>query len=108
MKRYNVSVPSKYTDKNSNEEKTKWSTVGTMVHFDPSERNPEGNYLLELNMFPDTKFMLFEQKPREDGQGQAPPQTQQAPPQSNTPDPAPATPASHDPADEIDVKDIPF
>lgn len=62
MKKYNVSVPRKYTK--DGEEKTFWANVGKLIKFDATHEKPEG-YILELNMFPDTKFGVFEDKPRE-------------------------------------------
>lgn len=62
MKRYNISVPKKYTK--NGEEKTAWSNVGKLVKFDATQDKPE-SYILELSMFPDTKFGVFEDKPRE-------------------------------------------
>lgn len=63
MKRYNITVPKSYTK--NGEEKTQWNSVGTLVKFEATEDKPEG-FILELNMFPETKFGVFEQKPRED------------------------------------------
>jgi hypothetical protein len=62
-KRYDIVIPKKY-DKNG-EEKTAWKNVGTLVRFPATEDKPEG-YILELNMFPDTTFKVFEQKPKEE------------------------------------------
>lgn len=62
-KRFNVTTPKKYTK--DGEEKTQWLQVGTLVKFEATSEKPEG-YILELNMFPNTDFKVFEQKPRED------------------------------------------
>jgi hypothetical protein len=62
MQKYNVSVPKKYTK--NGEEKTAWKNVGTLVRFEATDTKPEG-FILELNMFPETKFGVFEDKPRE-------------------------------------------
>lgn len=62
MKRYNVTVPKKYTKDGT--EKTAWNQIGSLVRFDATEGKPEG-FVLELNMFPDTKFGVFEAKPKE-------------------------------------------
>lgn len=85
MKKYNVSVPRKYTK--DGEEKSTWSSVGRMIYF-PAENGKQERYLLELNMFPDTKFGVFADEPRT-----------QTPPQTTTPT---------YPADEIKPEDIPF
>jgi len=73
MQRYNITVPKKYTK--NGEEKTSWNRVGTLVKFEAKGEKPEG-YILELNMFPDTKFAIFEDVPKE-GKTQAFPTIQQ-------------------------------
>lgn len=85
MKRYNITVPRKY--EKDGEEKTAWSTVGTLVHFPAREDKAEG-FILELGMFPNTTFKVFEQKPR-DG----------AKPPASTPSES---------TDGIDPADLPF
>jgi hypothetical protein len=65
MKKYNVSVPRKYTK--DGEEKTAWGNVGKLVYFEATDSKEEG-FILELNMFPDTKFGIFPDKPREERQ----------------------------------------
>lgn len=55
-KRYNISVPSEYHKDGSL--KTKWSNVGKLIEFKP------GEFLIELYMFPTTKFCVFEEKQR--------------------------------------------
>lgn len=62
MKKFNITAPRKY--QSNGEEKTFWANVGTLVKFEATPEKPEG-YILELNMFPDTKFMVFEAKERE-------------------------------------------
>lgn len=61
MKIYNVTVPKKYTK--NGEEKTQWNTVGRLIKFDATQEKPEG-FVLELSMFPETKFGVFEEKPK--------------------------------------------
>lgn len=63
MERFNISVPKKYTT--NGEEKTAWSNVGKLVKFPPKDGKGE-SYILELAMFPDTKFGVFEDKPKSD------------------------------------------
>lgn len=63
MKRYDITVPKKYTK--DGEEKTSWNRVGTLVKFDATSDKPEG-FILELSMFPETKFGIFESKPRDE------------------------------------------
>lgn len=68
MQIYNVSVPKKYTK--DGEEKTAWNNVGKLVYFPATADKPAG-YALELSMFPDTKFGVFEAKPKEESKGEA-------------------------------------
>ncbi len=63
MKRFDITVPKKYTK--DGEEKTAWNRVGTLVKFEATGDKPEG-YILELSMYPETKFGVFESKPREE------------------------------------------
>ena len=63
MKKFNISVPKKYTK--DGEEKTFWANVGKLVYFPKTEEKDAG-FVLELNMFPDTHFGVFEDKPKED------------------------------------------
>jgi len=58
-RRYNICVPRKYESKG--EEKTAWSTVGTLVQFPATNDKPEG-FILELGMFPQTTFKVFPQE----------------------------------------------
>lgn len=93
-KRYDIVVPKKY-DKQG-EEKTSWKNVGTLVRFPATEDKAEG-YILELNMFPDVTFKVFEQKPKEEWTERAPgykPPTLEG--------------IADAPKDEISVDDIPF
>jgi len=67
MKRFNINTAKKYTK--DGEEKTQWNRVGTLVEF------KEGEFALELNMFPDTKYFVFEDKPKTDtSNGTIPPE----------------------------------
>ena len=59
--RYNVTVPKKYTK--DGEEKTAWNRVGTLVKFDAKDGKPE-SFILELNMYPETKFGVFADEPK--------------------------------------------
>src|SRR5215204_358568 len=43
--------------------KTAWNNVGKLILFEAIGDKPEG-YVLELAMFPDTKFGVFEDRPR--------------------------------------------
>jgi hypothetical protein len=63
MKRYNVTT--KKTYEKDGEEKTQWMNIGTLVHF-PSTGEKDDSFILELSMFPHTKFFVFEQKKKED------------------------------------------
>ena len=63
MKRYNI-VTRKTYEKNG-EEKTQWLRVGTLAQFPPTAEKEE-SFIMELNMFPHTKFFIFEQKKKEE------------------------------------------
>lgn len=69
MQRFNITCPKKYTK--NGEEKTSWNRVGSLVRFEATNDKPEG-YILELNMFPDTKFAVFEDKPRDEVKEEVP------------------------------------
>ena len=61
MQRYNITT--KRTYQKDGEEKAQWNQVGTLAEF-PAERDKEKGFAMELNMFPGTKFYVFEQKPK--------------------------------------------
>ncbi len=65
MKKYNVVTKKVYVK--DGQEKKQWMNVGTLTHFPKNGDRDEG-FILELAMFPDTKFSVFEQKPRENVQ----------------------------------------
>ncbi len=62
MKRFSIVVPKTY--QKNGEEKTSWNRVGNLVYFPATQEKSEG-YILELHMFPNTKFAVFEDKPKE-------------------------------------------
>ena len=66
MKRFNISVPKKYIK--DGEEKTVWGNVGKMTYFPKTDTKPAG-FTIELFMFPETKFMVFEDKPKDEAEG---------------------------------------
>jgi hypothetical protein len=67
MKRYDVVVPKKDAhDPN----KTYWKNVGSLVKFEATQEKPEG-FILELHMFPETVFKVFEYKPKAPNAAQA-------------------------------------
>lgn len=61
MERFNITVPRKYTS--NGEEKTQWSNVGKLIKFEATDEKSE-SFILELNMFPDTKFGVFKDEPK--------------------------------------------
>lgn len=63
MERYNITVPKKYTK--NGEEHTQWNRVGTLVKFEATV-DKEESFILELNMFPETKFGVFKAMPAQD------------------------------------------
>ena len=58
MKRYNICVKKIY--QKNGEDKATWPSVGTLVHFPAYEDKKEG-YKLELPIFGNTVFYVFEQ-----------------------------------------------
>ena len=56
---YNVCSKKTYKKKDG-EEKTKWLNCGVLKKTD------DGKMFLELAMFPETSFFVFEQKPKEE------------------------------------------
>jgi hypothetical protein len=65
IKRFNISKPKKYTDKEGNE-KTQWNNVGTMTEF---HKDDGISRIIEIPAI-GLEANIFEQKPREDkGQG---------------------------------------
>ena len=89
MQKFNVSVPKKYMK--DGVEKTQWNNVGKLIKFDATQDKPEG-FVLELHMFPDTKFGVFEDKPREE---------------KKVSDPADIAKVEY-PEEEVNADDIPF
>lgn len=92
-KRYNITTKKTYTK--DGQEKSQWNTVGSLVKFEATSDKPE-SYILELNMFPNEKYFVFEQKPKEQSQ------STQLPATSTT-----GTNGDY-PADDINPEDIPF
>ncbi|MES2216666.1 MAG: hypothetical protein V4481_05235 [Patescibacteria group bacterium] len=57
IKKYNVCTRKTY--KKGEEEKVFWPNVGTLTYF-PAYGERKGGFKLELNMFPDVAFHVFE------------------------------------------------
>lgn len=62
MEKFDIVTGRKYTK--DGVEKTAWRNVGTLTKF-PANGEKEESYALELHMWPDTKYSVFKQKPRE-------------------------------------------
>lgn len=62
MTRFTINTKKEYTDKQGNVKK-QWNNVGTLVQFD------NGEFALELSMFPDTKFFVFPPREKNEQQG---------------------------------------
>lgn len=62
MKRFNIVTSKSYTK--NNEEKKQWNNVGNLVYF-PAKDGKDEFYILELSMFPETKFSVFPQEKKE-------------------------------------------
>lgn len=73
-------IVTKRTYQSNGEEKAKWFNVGTLKETD------DGKMFIDLNMFPNTDFYVFDQKERN--------QSSETPKQSNS--------------NDIDVSNIPF
>jgi hypothetical protein len=63
MKRYNINT--KRTYEKNGEEKTAWLRVGSLAHF-PAAEDKEDSFIMELSMFPHTKFFIFADKKKEE------------------------------------------
>lgn len=57
MKRFNITTQGSYS-KNGVEKKT-YPQVGKLIQFDDTSEK-KGGFIIELNMFPNTKFYVFE------------------------------------------------
>ena len=64
MKKYRI-VSKRVYEKDGTPRAT-WPQVGTLLQFPADQDRGEG-FQIELNMFPDTKFFVFDDKPREEG-----------------------------------------
>jgi hypothetical protein len=62
MKRYNI-VTAKVYEKDG-EQKKAWKNVGQLFLWEARGDKPE-SFQIELNMFPNEKFYVFEERPRE-------------------------------------------
>ncbi len=58
---FNINV--KKTYKSNGVDKTAWLNVGRLIKFEATAEKPEQT-MIELNMFPDQKFYVFEQAPK--------------------------------------------
>ena len=65
IKRYNISKPKKYNDKEGNE-KTQWNNVGTMTEFHKDDGSI--SRIIEIPAI-GLDANVFEQKPREERSG---------------------------------------
>lgn len=63
VKRYNICTSKSY--EKDGETKKAWRTVGQMVEFPATDDKPR-SFLIEMHMFPETRFSVFEEKDRED------------------------------------------
>jgi hypothetical protein len=67
MKRYNILT--KRTYEKDGQEKAQWLRVGTLTQFQATEQKDE-SFIMELNLFPHTRFFVLEQKKKEDKPGE--------------------------------------
>lgn len=97
-KRYNIT-----TKRVGNDDYKSYPNVGKLVYFPASHGKDEG-FILELNMFPDTKFYVFDDKPRDQKQKSSYQERQTQPALSE-----PVDPDSMDfPEGDINLEDIPY
>lgn len=61
-KKYNITIPQPYKDKNG-QDKTSWNTVGKLIEYE-DRQSGETKRFIELFMFPNTNFKVFEEKPK--------------------------------------------
>jgi len=62
MKRFNICTARTY-EKNG-ETKKAWRTVGQLIQWPAKEDKPE-SFSIELHMFPETRFSVFEERDRD-------------------------------------------
>ena len=103
VKRFNVTVGTKYNDKKTNEEKTRWNNIGTITEFTKDDGSV--SRMLELNMFPGVKYSIFEEKPRENNQGNGFNQGYSKSAKKEENEELPIIQADEE---EINIEDIPF
>lgn len=58
IKRFNICTKKSY--KKNEEEKVFWPNVGSLIYFE-AQGDRKGGYKLELSMFPNVEFFVFEQ-----------------------------------------------
>ena len=63
IKKYNICVKKVY--QKDGEEKAFWPSVGTLSYF-PATEGKQGGFKLEIPIFGNTQFYVFEVKPKED------------------------------------------
>lgn len=61
MKRFTMTTKRVYEGRDK-QKVQQWPQVGMLTQL-PATQNREESFILELHMFPETKFYLFEQKP---------------------------------------------
>lgn len=106
-KRYDITTSSTYTK--DGVEKTKWNQIGKLIEY---ENDGETRRFIELFMFPNTRFSVFEEKARNEGK-KAQDDTMVAVDVSDAPEGeiTPNKPISDDiqyPVEEVNPNDIPF
>lgn len=66
MKRYNICTARTY--EKDGETKKAWRTVGQLIEWPATEDKPR-SFSIELHMFPETRFSVFEERDREEKRG---------------------------------------
>ena len=98
MKRYNITTVGSY-EKDGQEKKT-YPQVGKLVFFEANNGKPE-SFILELNMFPGTRFCVFPDTPKDGTQTSRPAQR-------SAPANEPPLETIEYPAEDVNPDDIPF
>jgi hypothetical protein len=63
MKRYNINTRRTY--EKDGKERTQWLRVGSLADFEKTEEREE-SFIMELSMFPHTRFFIFPEKKKEE------------------------------------------
>jgi hypothetical protein len=63
MKKFNIVTARTYKDRDGNDKKA-WRTVGQLIQWPAKDDKPE-SFSMELHMWPETKYSIFEERDRD-------------------------------------------